>query len=74
MTTRNPPQCTYCSHWRSPIGTGSDKQTCVAFPKGIPDDIWWNQADHRKPFPGDHEVRWEPRDGEEFPEWVLNTP
>ncbi len=27
---------------------------CEAFPKGIPDEILVNQADHRNRYPGDH--------------------
>lgn len=69
MTSRPPPQCLSCKHWVSPLETGGDKQTCTAFPKGIPDDIWWNRADHRQPVSGDNGIRW---DGAEFPEYALN--
>jgi hypothetical protein len=52
-----------------PDGTGS----CAAFPDAvdaIPSPIWWNQADHRKPYDGDHNIRWE-SDGRPFPDWAL---
>jgi hypothetical protein len=35
------------------------KTTCDALPDGIPDDIYWNRFDHRKPHGGDHGVRYE---------------
>jgi hypothetical protein len=28
-------------------------------PGGIPDDIYWNRFDHRRPHEGDHGVRYE---------------
>jgi hypothetical protein len=50
-------------------------QTCTAFPLpgGIPDEIWWNHADHRKPYEGDHELQWTPIKEAAFPEWAMNT-
>lgn len=64
MTSRvAPPQCASCQHWRSPLDSGLVEQTCTAFPGDIPDEIWWNQFDHRKPYEGDHGIRWESLDG-----------
>lgn len=60
MTSRPPAQCAYCKHYRSPLDTGLDAQTCTAYPLSIPADIWTNQADHRQPQPGDNGIRWEP--------------
>jgi hypothetical protein len=31
----------------------------VAFPAGIPEKILFYEHDHRKPFPGDHGIRFE---------------
>ncbi len=39
--------------------------TCDAFPDGIPDEILFNLVDHRKPYPGDHGIRYEPAPGYE---------
>jgi hypothetical protein len=70
MTSTPIKQCTLCAHW-APDGSGT--QTCAAFPVGIPDEIWWNRADHRKPFPGDHGVRWAPDGDVEFPELAVRS-
>jgi hypothetical protein len=32
----------------------------MAFPNGIPDDIYFLRASHSYPYPGDHGLRWEP--------------
>lgn len=48
-----PLHCFQCRHY-----TG--KRRCAAFPDGIPDDIWWDSVDHRKPHQGDHGIRFEP--------------
>lgn len=48
-------QCESCKYW-----TGTS--ICAAFPEGsIPHDILFNLYDHRKPFPGDHGIQWEPK-------------
>lgn len=77
MTSRPPAQCLSCIHWQSPLDRADDSegpmQLCDAYPDGIPDDIWWNRADHRQPQPGDHGVRWEPDGNAEYPEYALNT-
>lgn len=73
MTTRNPPQCSTCAHWIPGI-RNNGTQSCAAFPLpgGVPDDIWWNEFDHRQPHSGDHGVQWEPADdGEPYPDWAL---
>ena len=82
MSSRPPPQCLTCAHFRSPVlnedvpeptwpdGTGS----CDAYPThadAIPAEIWWNQADHRQPHDGDHGMQFEPVPGTEFLEFAL---
>jgi hypothetical protein len=54
------PQCGPCIH----IG---DHKTCDAFPDGIPDLLFFNVHDHRKPIAGDHGVLFEPRPGRQHP-------
>lgn len=73
MTSRPPAQCGSCTHFRSPLGTGRGEPFCAAYPDGIPEDIWWNRVDHRKAQPRDHGIRWEAREGAEFPEFAMNT-
>lgn len=78
MTTRSTPQCITCRHWVSPLDRSDEDaqsdeptQICTAFPAGIPDEIWWNRADHRQPYDGDHGIRWEAIEGMTFPDWAL---
>ncbi len=50
------PSCNNCKHYfRDKPGA-----TCAAFPDGIPDAILTGENDHRKPYPGDHGIRFEP--------------
>lgn len=67
MTSMAAIQCTYCARWRSPLDSGLDRQTCEAYPTGIPDAIWNGSADHRKSYPGDRGLRWKSDDGAKYP-------
>lgn len=44
--------CFICKHLRS-------ERKCIAFPQGIPDEIYFLGFDHRNEFPGDNGVRFE---------------
>ena len=38
---------------------------CAAFPDRIPREIYLGQFDHRRPYPGDNDLRFELREGAE---------
>ena len=48
--------CRKCKH------LNKDNVSCTAFPDVIPQDIIAGVFDHRKPFPGDHGVLFEPKE------------
>ena len=50
------PQCVFCRHSHMP-----ELATCDAFLDGIPEDILQRGVDHRKPYPGDQGIRFEPK-------------
>ena len=52
------PQCVFCRYYRH----GDTGPVCDAFPEGIPKRILHNNHDHRKPYPGDNDIRFEPVD------------
>ena len=47
--------CMLCKH------LSEDGISCTAFPDTIPQDILANVFDHRKPFPGDNGILFEPK-------------
>ena len=46
--------CNKCKH------INENGVTCKAFPKGIPEEILRGDHDHRKPYPNDKGIRFEP--------------
>jgi hypothetical protein len=48
-------QCIFCAH------KSDEGAFCAAFPDGIPKVILTNGFDHRRPYPGDNGIRYEPR-------------
>lgn len=52
------PKCMECLHWL--INAITTIPICDAFLEGIPEEIFYNNADHTIPFPGDNGIRFEP--------------
>lgn len=54
------PICLACTHLDMDVERGyGENPVCIAFPDGIPDDIWLGGFDHREPHPADQGVRFE---------------
>jgi len=56
--------CDHCAHYRD--GTG-----CRAFGDRIPDSILDGDHDHRRPYPGDNGILFEPADPQEWQDSLL---
>lgn len=65
-TPKYSPQCCRCRHFRG-WRDGEEMGWCSAFDQGIPIRIWTAQRDHRKPYPGDNGIRFEPLPGDRHP-------
>lgn len=48
-------QCVKCENI-----IGVQARLCKAFPKGIPEDIWFEGKDHTVSYPGDNGIQFEP--------------
>jgi hypothetical protein len=55
-------RCAWCTRFRPEV---SDRTICDAFPEGIPEAIQWMDHEHRRPFPGDHGLRFTAEPGTE---------
>lgn len=51
------PVCAICANLDIPAAI-KGKRKCKAFAE-IPDEIWDGKNDHKKPYPGDHGIRFE---------------
>ena len=51
--------CVTCVHLRKATDESNGAETCLAFPEGIPRDVFYAPFDHRHPHPGDHGIRYE---------------
>jgi len=56
MTIGAAPSCATCKNFLFEKG----RRICKAFPALIPDKIWLGDNDHKKPFPGDNGIQFEP--------------
>jgi len=66
MTTYDVPMCLWCRHFHR--DDDATALTCDAFPDRIPDAILKSTVDHRRPYLGDHGIRFVPEQGMDVPE------
>lgn len=60
------PLCLTCQHFKDLQPRGKVyRYICVAFPEGIPDEIFFDGADHTKPWKGDHGIRYVKKPGKD---------
>lgn len=56
------PLCFDCKHFGGTATPGTlAVYQCAAFPNGIPSAILVLEHDHRRPYPGDNDIQFEPR-------------
>ncbi len=51
------PVCFYCRHLKLAFGI----RECLAFPNGIPLEIWKGENPHTEPYPGDNGIQFDKR-------------
>lgn len=54
------PVCLPCKHFNREAYSKNNEKTCDAFLDRIPEEIWVGKNDHRKSYPGDHRIQFEP--------------
>jgi hypothetical protein len=52
-------KCYYCKNY---IHSEDVVPMCKAYPDGIPMEIFREEVDHTKPYPGDNGIQYEPRE------------
>lgn len=57
------PVCVYCKHFNA---KRIDRETCTAFPDGIPSVILTGRNKHMVPMEGDHGIMFTPLPGFEY--------
>jgi len=69
------PLCDFCKHYRGyqiDKAAGNVRFICDAFPTGIPQEIYFEQGDHRQPYDGDHGIHFEKIEGKTLPASLLH--
>lgn len=62
--TKLMPQCYYCKFFFPAQLALKYIKVCLAYPKGIPNDIWEWKHDHRNGYKGDDGIVFEAKDEE----------
>lgn len=68
---RRPSICDACARLRMRSNPESNSSLdrwipyCEAFPERVPREIWTGQFDHRRPYPGDNGILFEPAEDSE---------
>ena len=57
-------QCSVCARYYAKKSHEQGVSMCEAFPAGIPDAIFFNEANHKVPYPGDNGLQFVPKPDE----------